>query len=547
MNNQRILHSLPTWVRRYTGKDFIDSLQDRADLVEAILGQHGDCIVYGCAYSADTREVSAGIVVQNEEFWLFNGGTATVGDDGTASLPVAGSELTLNATYAESNLPTAAKQEAAGYSIKQLRAVDIGATDLLALPRLEDLLTAALQAQVSALDTEVGTLTEQVTSNTQAIEALRSSMVILGRVPYTNAEVTADPSLLPQWLQDNNPSYYPPQNGYTLIDSDNHDWVYNGAEWVDVDYSGVGTATNSSLGVVMGSEENLKASVGVDGTLTVNGLPAIRDAATAAVQAATVGSASVPKQGTTLKLPDMYTKAEAESSNSNSIDARKLQGYDASSVAIYRGELPTAAADDFAFWVGVANGFYTAAPNTVPNQPSAYGMVSVVHQAADVAITWVRLGTSVVNEWHRTLTTSADSGWQQLAVTQAGQWTPVLDGYAASEYTVQYAQYTRVGSLVHCNVSITNIVQKLSDVPIIIVNLPFSGAAINSLVQAMVAPVYSASDIKYPFGIVGSGSKALALYYAYGSANAITGNAVLLQNHMSSSTIELNFSYITND
>ena len=43
-------------------------------------------------------------------------------------------------------------------------------------------------------------------------------------------------------------------------------------EWVDTGFSGVSEATNDSLGVVKGSDEDLKISVDINGEMTVNGL-----------------------------------------------------------------------------------------------------------------------------------------------------------------------------------------------------------------------------------------------------------------------------------
>lgn len=54
---------------------------------------------------------------------------------------------------------------------------------------------------------------------------------------------------------------------------DGHEWIYNeeGEEWVDLQLSTVGQATNTSLGVVKGSTDNGKISVdGVTGEMAVN-------------------------------------------------------------------------------------------------------------------------------------------------------------------------------------------------------------------------------------------------------------------------------------
>lgn len=67
----------------------------------------------------------------------------------------------------------------------------------------------------------------------------------------------------------------------TLINSlsvqnlfDNHEWIYNedGNEWIDNGIASVATATNSSLGVVKGSDEDFKGSINEKGEIEVNKL-----------------------------------------------------------------------------------------------------------------------------------------------------------------------------------------------------------------------------------------------------------------------------------
>ena len=65
----------------------------------------------------------------------------------------------------------------------------------------------------------------------------------------------------------------------------NHTWILNNTqdtdpkvfEWVDLGQSLVSTATNDTLGVVKGSDEDLKVSVDLNGVMSINGLPELSD------------------------------------------------------------------------------------------------------------------------------------------------------------------------------------------------------------------------------------------------------------------------------
>ncbi len=57
---------------------------------------------------------------------------------------------------------------------------------------------------------------------------------------------------------------------------DNHEWIFNTetGEWIDYGQSTVRTATNERLGIVKGSSAAGKIAVNIDGTMTLNSVPA---------------------------------------------------------------------------------------------------------------------------------------------------------------------------------------------------------------------------------------------------------------------------------
>jgi hypothetical protein len=100
------------------------------------------------------------------------------------------------------------------------------------------------------------------------LDTLYGSIIYLGRIALNTNDVTQE--ALNDVVRGLNK--WPPQKGYCLIDYQNNDWIYDGETWVNVGYFDVSQATNSSLGVVKGSNESLKVSVDSQGEMSVNGL-----------------------------------------------------------------------------------------------------------------------------------------------------------------------------------------------------------------------------------------------------------------------------------
>jgi len=101
------------------------------------------------------------------------------------------------------------------------------------------------------------------------IDTLLGAIIFIGRINLPNSAVTQ--SALTARAQEL--GRYPLVKGYCLIDNDSDDWVWDGeSEWIDVGYYQVAQATNTSLGVVKGSSENLKIGVDGSGEMAVNGL-----------------------------------------------------------------------------------------------------------------------------------------------------------------------------------------------------------------------------------------------------------------------------------
>jgi len=122
---------------------------------------------------------------------------------------------------------------------------------------------SALEAEAQARASADSTLQTQ-------IDALQGAIIYIGNINKTNAEVTANPSLLTQWAQAN--GFYPLKTGYVIIDQNADDWWWNGTNWVDIGYYEVATATNASKGVVMGNDVDLGVVVDANGKMSVKNL-----------------------------------------------------------------------------------------------------------------------------------------------------------------------------------------------------------------------------------------------------------------------------------
>jgi len=100
------------------------------------------------------------------------------------------------------------------------------------------------------------------------IEALQGAIIYIGNI-YSGTEQVTQESLDARARE---LGKYPPARGYVLIDSNANDWWHDGAAWINIGYYEIATATNSSKGVVQGSDADLHVAVGPDGKMKVNGL-----------------------------------------------------------------------------------------------------------------------------------------------------------------------------------------------------------------------------------------------------------------------------------
>lgn len=126
-------------------------------------------------------------------------------------------------------------------------------------------------------DEELRTLiSEEATTRAEAdaelqtqIDTFMGAIVIIGKIYSANADVTPQ-ALTARAIE---LGYSPIRKGYCLVDNDSDFWVYDGiSQWQDIGYFDVAQATNSSLGVVKGSDGQLKISVDILGEMSVNGL-----------------------------------------------------------------------------------------------------------------------------------------------------------------------------------------------------------------------------------------------------------------------------------
>lgn len=115
------------------------------------------------------------------------------------------------------------------------------------------------------------------------VEVLHGALVYIGTINLRTAEVTS--AALNARAQE---LCKPAKRGYVLVDADANDWWYDADDWVNIGYYDIAQATNSSLGVVKGSNANMKVSVDGSGEMSVNGLQA-------ALESASGGNASLGK------------------------------------------------------------------------------------------------------------------------------------------------------------------------------------------------------------------------------------------------------------
>lgn len=124
-----------------------------------------------------------------------------------------------------------------------------------------------IAAQQNQQDTEITTLEQRV-------DSLYGAVVYLGTVEEHTVDVTqtiltdkAESILTDRGISTDL------KQGYTLVDLDLNDWWYDETDllWINIGYSAVGTATNTTKGIVMGDTTDGKVSINSDGTMTSNG------------------------------------------------------------------------------------------------------------------------------------------------------------------------------------------------------------------------------------------------------------------------------------
>jgi hypothetical protein len=106
-------------------------------------------------------------------------------------------------------------------------------------------------------------------------------------------------------------------------------------------------------------------------------------------------------------LSSSYDSGWQELVTSNPLSSRSFMAY--------RGILSPTAQDDFSFFNPMVMGSYYLNINTIPNQPTNYGLMKkcTVDGSGDVVLEYRGLGANRM--YIRTLTSSYDSGWQELA------------------------------------------------------------------------------------------------------------------------------------
>jgi hypothetical protein len=144
---------------------------------------------------------------------------------------------------------------------------------------------AALQDQVDAGETastkNAADIVAEATARKEADDALTEKIdAAIGKLRYLPSHNFG--VALP--TQEELTAYAKSHTGLGIVENatsvvntfDNHEWVYNDGTqlWVDLGLNNVGTATNTTLGVVIGSTDPAKVSIASDGTQSVNGITA---------------------------------------------------------------------------------------------------------------------------------------------------------------------------------------------------------------------------------------------------------------------------------
>lgn len=101
------------------------------------------------------------------------------------------------------------------------------------------------------------------------VNSIANSDEQIGQISSTNADVTSNTQLLTTYVQQE--KQRTPRNGDVVYTSDNpsYKWIFTDIGWVNLGVSGIGIATNSTLGLVKGSNT---ITIGSDGSASVEGV-----------------------------------------------------------------------------------------------------------------------------------------------------------------------------------------------------------------------------------------------------------------------------------
>lgn len=104
----------------------------------------------------------------------------------------------------------------------------------------------------------------------QDITTLASGIVYVGKITHTEQEVTTDPTLLTQFVQQT--LSRAPRTGDFVVTSDNIGFIYDGTAWANFGSAIVNLATATTAGLVkLGTSNGQLEAVGNDGTVQVKG------------------------------------------------------------------------------------------------------------------------------------------------------------------------------------------------------------------------------------------------------------------------------------
>src|SRR5436190_2054319 len=133
----------------------------------------------------------------------------------------------------------------------------------------------------------------------QVTNALNQALVYIGIISNTNAEVTADPTLLDAFVLANTNPSRARLNNDKIVDSDDHAWIFSSASnlWIDTGIDRVSLATTTQAGIV---KIAIDVTIGETGVVT-------GDLASSAISAATINKADKTNGTTQITDPTAYT------------------------------------------------------------------------------------------------------------------------------------------------------------------------------------------------------------------------------------------------